>query len=251
MPRSIAPPRAGNSLILSLPRAERDSILSACDSVELDLNQTICEANDPIRHVYFPATAYISLITPNDAAASLEVGMVGSEGMFGTALLLDIKRSPFTGLVQGSGSAFRMTAAKFKRAINDNSSFRRRLNSYFYFLTEQIAQTAACSRFHPVDARLARWLLMAADRAHGAKFRLTHQFLAFMLGVRRAGITEAAGRLQAKNLIHYSHGVVTVLDHRGLEANSCRCYGAANRMYERSVGLARNGRARIVSDLAH
>lgn len=250
MPGSIGPPRAGNNLILSLPQSERESVLGACDYVELDVGRIVCEARARIRHVYFPATSYISLITSNDAAASLEVGMVGSEGMFGAALLLGVKTSPLTGMVQGAGSTFRMTAAKFKRELHDNSAFQRTLNHYFYFLIEQIAQTAACNRFHSLDSRLARWLLMTADRAHGAEFQLTHQFLALMLGVRRAGVTEAAGNLQAKNLIHYSHGVVTMLNHVGLEAMSCRCYGEANKMYQRSVGLARNGRARVVTNLS-
>ncbi len=220
-----------NSLIASLPRSDRDYVGRSCEHSELTLGDTICEPGDAIEHVYFPTGSYISLITPADAAESIEVGMVGDEGMFGITLLLDVPASPLLGLVQGAGSALRMTANRFKLAVRESAAFRRTLNRYLYVLTSQLAQTAACNRYHLLDARLARWLLMTQDRAHSDTYRLTHEFLAYMLGVRRTGVTEAAGRLQAKRLIHYRRGELTVLDRNGLETTACPCYVASSKMY--------------------
>ena len=139
-----------------------------------------------------------------------------------------------------------MSAARFVRLAKNSLPFRQTLNRYLYVLTAQLAQSAACNRFHQLDARLARWLLMTHDRAHSTTFQLTHQFLAYMLGVRRAGVTEAAGRLQAKRLIRHRHGELTVLDRVGLEAASCPCYGGFNAMYRKHLGdapqLPRDGR---------
>jgi CRP-like cAMP-binding protein len=177
---------------------------------------------------------------------SLEVGMVGDEGMFGITLLLDVKASPLTGLVQGSGQALRMSASRFVRLAKDSLPFKQTLNRYLYVLTAQLAQSAACNRFHQLDARMARWLLMTQDRAHSNTFRLTHQFLAYMLGVRRAGVTEAAGRLQEKRLIQHRHGAVTVLNRIGLEAASCPCYGGFKDVYREHLGSAKGRRARTV-----
>jgi Mn-dependent DtxR family transcriptional regulator len=161
--------------------------------------------------------------------------MVGNEGMFGITLLLGVKTSPLLGLVQGGGPALRMSASRFRKVANESAPFRQTLNRYLYVLTAQIAQTAACNRFHLLDQRMARWLLMSQDRAHSDTFRLTHQFLAYMLGVRRAGVTEAAGRLQAKGLIRYARGVLTVLDREELEASACSCYGALNATYRQHL----------------
>jgi CRP-like cAMP-binding protein len=239
-----SPPLAGNNLFASLPGSDQQRVLAQCESVELQLNETVVEANASIQYVYFPTTAYVSLITPKGAADSVEVGMVGSEGMLGASLLLDVRQSPLVGLVQGAGKAYRIKADIFTGLVNEITSWRNTLNRYFYFLTQQIAQTAACNRFHSVDARLARWLLMTADRAHGTRFKLTHEFLAYMLGARRAGITEAAGRLQDNKLIQYSRGNLTVLDHKGLKDAACPCYAALNDMYAKSVGVVQRNTLR-------
>jgi CRP-like cAMP-binding protein len=140
----------------------------------------------------------------------------------------------------------RMSAAKFVRLAKVSAPFRRTLNRYLYVLTTQLAQSAACNRYHPLDARLARWLLMTNDRAHSNTFELTHQFLAYMLGVRRAGVTEASGRLQAKRLIRHGHGELTVLDRRGLEAASCACYNGFKNVYLQHLGNARARSAKRV-----
>jgi hypothetical protein len=171
--------------------------------------------------------------------------MVGNEGIFGITLLLGIKTSALLGLVQGGGPAFRMTGSRFVKLAGQSGPFRKVLDRYLYVLTAQIAQTAACSRFHLLDARMARWLLMTQDRAHKDTFRLTHHFLAFMLGVRRAGVTEAAGRLQAKRLISYSRGELTVLDRVGLEKVSCACYRALKTTYQQYLGNGAKNHAHV------
>ncbi len=229
----------GNSLLDSLPRNARELVGKSCGPAHIKSGEILCEPTDRIQRVYFPTTAYISLIAPALGTETLEVGMVGNEGMFGITVLLDVKTSPMTGLVQGEGQALQMNASRFARLANDVAPFKKVINRYLYVLTAQLAQTAACNRFHPLDGRLARWLLMTRDRAQSDTFRLTHKSLAYMLGVRRAGVTEAAGRLQANKLIRYHHGELTVLDRLGLEASACSCYVAHNAVYEEHLGKPR------------
>jgi CRP-like cAMP-binding protein len=244
MSKSAQPPLPVNALIASLPRTDRKNVSDACESAELPFGEALCKPGDSIRHVYFPTDSYISLITPAGASESIEVGMVGNEGMFGITLLLDVKVSSLLGLVQGGGQALRMPAGRFRQLASESAPFRQRLNRYLYVLTTQLAQTAACNRFHSLDARMARWLLMTHDRAHKDTFRLTHEFLAFMLGVRRAGVTEAAGRLQAERLIRYVRGELTVLNRSGLEDASCPCYRMFKATYVQHLGNRGNGRGK-------
>jgi len=211
------------------------SILGKCELVAAEFGTTLTEPGAPILHVYFPVTCFISLITPKHAAESLEVGLVGNEGVFGITLALGVDASPLKGLVQGEGDALRMKARDFRRALEDSPSFSRVMNAYLFVLMGQIAQTAACGRFHRLEARLARWILMTHDRAGTSSFRITHVFLAQMLGVRRSGVTVAAGLLQKSKLIHYRHGVMQVLDRRGLEHLTCPCYRTLNDLYEKHL----------------
>jgi CRP-like cAMP-binding protein len=156
--------------------------------------------------------------------------------MVGVPLMLGVDVSPLRAVVQGSGTALRMTAASFLREVESSLALRRKLHRYLYVLLTQLAQTAACNRFHVLDARLARWLLMTQDRAHSNEFHLTHEVLAQMLGVRRVGVTNAAGLLQEQKLVRYSRGNITVLDRVGLEAVSCGCYRAVKDTYESILG---------------
>jgi CRP-like cAMP-binding protein len=225
----------GNLLLAALPRADRRRLCGHDEPVELALAHTLTEPGERIGHVFFPIDSFISLVTPIDGRASLEVGLVGHEGMLGVTLMLGVDASPLRGLVQGAGLAWRFEARTFVQALERSAAMRRVLNRYLYVTLAQLAQTAACTRFHVIEARLARWLLMTRDRARSDSFHVTHEFLAYMLGVRRVGITRAACALQSRKLIRYSRGSVEVLDGRGLEAASCSCYAADRETYRRAM----------------
>ena len=170
-------------------------------------------------------------MAPIDDKPALEVGMVGREGFLGVQLALGVATVPLHALVQGPGSALRIGSAPFRTELARSAALRRVLNRYLYVLMAQMAGSAACLRFHVIGQRLARWLLMSHDRAHDARFHVTHEFLAYMLGVRRVGITAAAGALQREGLIAYHRGEVTVLDRAGLEAAACACYADDRQTY--------------------
>ncbi|GAB2888572.1 Crp/Fnr family transcriptional regulator [Paralcaligenes sp. KSB-10] len=220
----LTPTSGANRLIAGLPRKDRDQFLAHCEPVELALAEILAEPGERIRHIYFPKNSFISLVAPIDGRASLEVGLVGDEGMLGISLLLGVNVSPLHALVQGSGSALRMSAVSFRRELELSAALQQRLKRYLYVILGQLAQTAACTRFHVVEQRLARWLLMTQDRAHSNTFHITHEFLAYMLGVRRVGVTKAATSLQNQKLISYSRGNITILDLDGLNKASCSCY---------------------------
>ena len=213
-----------NLLLAALPRKTYLAISPGLAPVTLDFGQILYDPGKPIWEVYFPDTCLISLITEVEHHPPLEVGMVGREGMVGISLALGVSVSPVRALVQGAGPALRMTKARFLSALRTHPPFQRELLGFAHVLIEQITQTAVCNRFHVVEARLARWLLMTRDRLRTAEFRMTHEFLSTMLGVRREGVTEAAATFQRKLLIEYRRGKIKILDHRGLEAASCTCY---------------------------
>lgn len=229
-------PSFSNRLLSALPRKDRERLISECVEVELRYGEILCEQGDPVAQVYFPLDSFVSLLTPGEGHASLEVGLVGNEGMLGVSLVLGVDATSMRGLVQGPGSALRMNAQIFHDELEACAPLRWHLNRYVYVLMNQFAQSTACTRFHVLAARLARWLLMTHDRAHSDQFHVTHEFLSYMLGVRRVGITNAAGALQKQALISYRRGDIRVLDRVGLEAAACSCYSADVQVYERMLG---------------
>lgn len=225
-----------NRLIAALPRKDRQQFLAGCKPVKLMFAEVLADPGQPIDQVFFPTEGIISLTTSLDQRATLEVGLVGNEGMLGATLILDIDASPMHAVVQGEGTALCMDTTQFRHELARSSALQRVLKHYLYVFLSQLAQTAACTRFHVVETRLARWLLMTEDRAHSNQFHVTHEFLAYMLGVRRVGVTKAATALQNRRLISYTRGNITVLDHNGLVAAACGCYEADNATYDRIMG---------------
>jgi CRP-like cAMP-binding protein len=220
-----------NHLIELLPRDDRRHLLAICEPVDLALSDVLYETGQRTRSVYFPIDATISLVTPIDGKPALEVGMVGREGMVGAQVVLGVMTTPLHAVVQGRGKAWSVATVPFRRELARSSALRHCLDRYLYVLLSQFAVSSACLRFHLIAPRLARWLLMTHDRAHANNFHVTHEFLAYMLGVRRVGITAAAGALQRAGLIEYCRGELVVLNRRGLEAAACGCYAADRKSY--------------------
>ena len=194
--------------------------------MRLCLGADLHEAGSRTAHVYFPTEGFISLLASKSTTPGLEIALVGVEGMLGAQLALGVNTSPLHAMVQGEGTAWRMSAAAFVRHLRTNPKLDQVLRRYVYVLLAQFATAAPCVRFHAIVPRLARWLLMSHDRAGTDCFRATHEFLAYMLGVRRAGVTEAAGALQKQGLIRYERGEMVISDRAGLEAAACACYAA-------------------------
>jgi CRP-like cAMP-binding protein len=213
-----------NDLLAALSRSARQRMQADLELVDLVYGQVIYDPGAVITHVYFPVDSLVSLLKLVDNQKLLEVGMVGNEGMVGMDMVLGFEVSSVRALVQGSGTALRMAAARFRAEFKINLPLQRALFRYTHLLMAQVSQTAACNRFHTANARLARWLLMTSDRLHSDQFRLTHEFLAHMLGVRRVGVTQAAGNLGRKRVISYAHGKIRILDRQKLEASACSCY---------------------------
>lgn len=223
-----------NRILASLSQNTSRHLLPKLESVSLKFRQVLYEPGNAIRHVYFPTDSLISLLTTVDRRRSLEVGMVGNEGMAGMPFILGVGISGVRALVQGQGSALRMAAAPFRIEFARNRQLQEALYRYTYALMAQISQTAACNRFHDTEQRLARWLLMTRDRVGSDDFSLTHVFLAHMLGLRRVGVTEAASALRQRNLIDYQRGKIRILDVKRLKAASCSCYRIVQSVFERA-----------------
>jgi len=221
---AVARARSPNRLLAALPAREYKRLLSGLETVKLTYGEVLHEPGERMRHVYFPSDCLVSLLTVVEGHQALEVGLVGREGMVGSRLALGITASSIRALVQGTGTAVRMTSARFLKEFRRSPALRRALFHFTDALMLQVTQTAACNRFHVVEARLARWLLMTRERLPSGEFHLTHEFLADMLGVRRVGVTSAAGALQRRKLIRYQRGIITILDQQGLEGAACSCY---------------------------
>ena len=232
LPRAIPAAPITNRLLDRLSAKDRARVLANCEEVELAFGELLAEPGEPVRNIYFPKGSVISLLVPMGGKSLLEVALVGSEGIYGASVALGVGTSPLIAVVQGAGSAWQMGAIAFRHDLGRVSSLRDAVDRYTYVLLTQLIQTAGCNRFHVVEQRVARWLLMTGDRAHAATFGITHESLASMLGVRRVGVTEAASALQQRGLISYARGVLTIRDRKGLERASCGCYRADLSAYE-------------------
>src|SRR5215472_1386700 len=217
-----------NSLLAVLPGRKSRARL---EQVTLTFGDVLLQPGEPISHVFFPDNSLVSLLT-EEGKRAVEVGLVGNEGMVGIPLALGVDISPVRAVVQGTGTAVRMKKSSFLRQLRSHPALRNKLLRYSHALMAQVTQISACNRLHDIEARLARWLLMTRDRLSSNQFELTHEFLGHMLGVRRVGITQAAGDLQRKKLIDYSRGHIRILDGKGLEAASCRCYHIIKTLYD-------------------
>ncbi len=228
--KRVAPVK--NRLLAALPKKEYQHLLPELEEVTLTFGEILFESGDAIRHVFFPNDSSISLLSAVEDRELLEVGLVGNEGMAGLSVFMGVNKSRNRGLVQGSGTAMRMKAATLRKEVNNGSALHSLLHLYTHALLTQISQSAACNRFHLVNARLARWLLMTHDRVEGDEFRLTQEFISHMLGVRREQVTLAASSLQKQELISYSRGQIKILNRAGLEAVSCKCYRVVKEEYD-------------------
>jgi CRP-like cAMP-binding protein len=223
MAASKSPPIA-NQLLAALPKKDYQGLQRHLEEIPLVFEEIIYEPNGMISDVYFPNSGIVSLLAGLNERATLEVGLVGNEGMVGLSVFLGVNSSFNRAVVQGVGSAMKMTATALRKKCNDGGALPRLLQRYSHSVMMQITQSAVCNQFHSVDARLARWLLMTHDRMGDDEFQLTQEFLSHMLGVRREGVSIAAGDLQKRKLIRYRRGRLKVLDRPGLEAISCGCY---------------------------
>ena len=219
---AISPPK--NRILAALPQAERDRFFSRLHPVFLAQRQVLYAAGDPLDSVYFVETGVACVLTTMTGGATIEVGMIGREGLVGTAALLggDVSAQQF--IIQVAGTALKMNADECRGAFEESAAVRAPVLRFIQTLLDLSAQTAACNRLHSIEARCARWLLMARDRLDGDVMPMTHEFLSTMLGVRRAGVTETIGELQRAGLIQKHRGAITILDREGLEAAACECY---------------------------
>jgi CRP-like cAMP-binding protein len=224
-----------NRLLVSLPRDEHDRLLPHLEKVSLPLRTILYEANGPIAHVFFPLTGVISQVIV-DGGFTLEVGISGSEGIVGTPVFLESDRSPTRAIAQIPGEALRMEAKVFTKEMRRRGPLHDLVQRYTQTMINQISQSIVCNHRHSVEKRMCRWLLMSHDRVGADKFQLTHEFLAQMLGVRRPTVTAVAGTLQKAGLISYHRGTIAVIDRKGLEGTSCKCYEVVARELDRLLG---------------
>lgn len=225
-----------NKLLAALPAEEYERLLPHLTPVTLPLGEVLYSTGDHIQHAYFVSTGVVSFVTHMQDGASVEVGLVGLEGTVGIGLALGDDRAPSQAIVQLAASGVRIVADVLREELKRGGHLQSLLLRCAQALMRQVSQTAACNRSHHIGERLARWLLTCHDRAGGDELRLTQEFVAEMLGVRRAGVTEAAIILQSSGLIRYARGHVTILDRAGLEEFSCECYGVVKAEFDRLLG---------------
>jgi len=222
-----------NHLLAALPAEERASLSPHLELVTMPLGESVCEPGMPMRHVYFPTTCIVSLLYVMEDGASAEIAVVGNEGIVGISVFMGGETTTSRAVVQSAGHAYRIKGQLLKNAFYHAGPMQRLLLRYTQALLTQMAQTAVCNRHHSVDQQLCRWLLLSLDRLPSNELTMTQELIANMLGVRREGVTEAAGKLQRAGLIHYSRGHIKVLDRPGLEARVCECYGVVKKEFDR------------------
>ncbi len=230
-------PQAVNQLLAALPDAEYQRLVPHLECVPLPLKQVLHKAGESIEYVYFPHRAIVSLISTPEEGSKVEVGLVGNEGIVGIPAVLGDNIATTTAIVQREDSGMRMEASLLKSEFQRGGSLQSLLLRYTQALYALTSQNAACNRLHQLDERLARWLLLVCDRVGSNQLQLTQEVISQMLGVRRAGVTEAANRLQQAGLIRYARGKITILNRQKLEAASCSCYGIINSEYSRLLGI--------------
>ncbi len=228
--------RSSNRVLASLDSADYARLRPHLKTVTLAYKQSLYEAQEPIKFVYFIETGVGSLVNVMRNGDAAEVGTIGNEGVVGLPIMLGDTRAPTSVYMQVPGAGQKMSASVFWKEMERSTSLRLKALRYAHAFFNQVAQSAACAHFHPLEQRCCRWLLMTRDRMQTDEFPLTQEFLAMMLGVRRAGVTVAAGALQRAGLIRYSRGRVTILDHRALVKQSCECYGISKREFDRLLG---------------
>ncbi len=228
-------PQGENAILARLPRKEYERLATHLEPVPLPHKKTLYESYEPVKYIYFPLRGMISLVTNMENGASVEVGVVGREGLSGIHAALGAESSPNENMVQIGGDGLRMRLDALRAEIKQGGVLQDLILKYTHGLMIQMSQTAACNRLHLVEERLARWLLMSHDRALSDDLPLTHEFLAMMLGTRRAGITGAALSLQAEGLISYTRGHIHILDRKGLENFTCECYSIIKGEFDRLV----------------
>jgi CRP-like cAMP-binding protein len=222
-----------NRILASLPAEEYERLLSHLEEVKLDPGDVISHPDEKIEYVYFPKRGTISVCAIMQDGAQVEVGIIGNEGMFGLPIFFKTNTAPLQAMVQIPDGAYRMSSEAFIREVEKCEHLRNLLLHYAQAFFMQAAQTAACNRLHPMEGRLARWLLMCQDRTKSDILQLTHEFISIMLGVRRAGVSTAAGKLRDDGLIDYQRGFIRIRDRKGLEALSCECYGVVRKEFDR------------------
>jgi CRP-like cAMP-binding protein len=230
-----APPN--NRLLAALPRNEFRQLLPDLEEFRLVFGELIYRPGAVVRHVYFPTSGIVSLLADVDGGGTLEVGIVGREGMAGMSVFMGVRTSSNRVLVQGAGSALRMKSSTLRTLTENDGALSRLLRRYSHSLWAQLSQSSVCNLFHPIDARLARWLLMTRDRMEANQFAITQEFLSSMLGVRREAVNKAAGKLQQEGLISYTRGTLTILKPTNLSAAACECYRIIKKEYDSALKL--------------
>ena len=230
-----------NRLLAALSSAERERLYPHLRLVSMPLGKALYEPGDVLRYVYFPVDCIVSLLYVLENGASAEISVVGNEGLIGIALFMGGETTPSRAIVQSAGHAYRLPGTLIKDEFHRNGGLQLLLLRYTQSLITQMAQTAVCNRHHSVDQQLCRWLLLSIDRLASNELVMTQELIANMLGVRREGVTEAAGKLQKLGVIRYSRGRITVLDRPALEQLSCECYSVVKRESDRIEGLPSGG----------